>query len=133
MHSVATDLAATDARVLWELGFRGTARPGALAAIIGVGAPAVSKAVKRLAAANLVIVTADPDDGRACELTLSREGRSVARRLYAVGDDMIRELTADWDEEDIRIMTALTARLARSAHAYMDGLERRRTRGTTDA
>ncbi|MFC5502506.1 MarR family winged helix-turn-helix transcriptional regulator [Lysinimonas soli] len=118
VDEVVEGLGATDARVLWELGYRRECRPGVLASVIGIGAPSISKSTARLLGRGLIAAAPDPTDARATVLRLTGEGEAVTRRLYQVGDSFIDRLTADWTDEDRRIATSLLARLARRAQDF---------------
>lgn len=122
--STHLDLSEMDARVLWELGFRGATRPGLLAREIGVTPATITKSATRLRARDAIENVVDGDDGRATLLRLTPTGLDVARRLYAIGDDMVARIVAEWDPDDVAALTRLARRLTRDAATFVDTLER---------
>jgi len=126
VRSAGVDMGTTDSRLLWEIGARGPQRSGALAGLLDLGAPSISKGVARLAARGLVTLVKDPSDGRGVLVALTEEGTTVARQLYEVGDRMVAEVVSDWPEADARAFTELASRFSRDALAYASRLRARR-------
>jgi DNA-binding MarR family transcriptional regulator len=60
--------------------------PSRLAQRMGMSRGAVSKLADRLIAKSLLVRTADPQDGRAQTLSLTRAGRSMVPKLAALAD-----------------------------------------------
>jgi DNA-binding MarR family transcriptional regulator len=60
--------------------------PSRLAECMGMTRGAVSKLADRLMAKSLLVRTADPQDGRAQTLSLTRAGRSMVPKLAALAD-----------------------------------------------
>ena len=60
--------------------------PSRLAECMGMTRGAVSKLADRLIAKSLLVRTADPQDGRAQTLALTRAGRSMVPKLAALAD-----------------------------------------------
>ena len=60
--------------------------PSRLAERMGMTRGAVSKLADRLIAKSLLLRTADPEDGRAQTLSLTRAGRSMVPKLAALAD-----------------------------------------------
>jgi len=60
--------------------------PSRLAECMGMTRGAVSKLAERLIAKSLLVRTADPQDGRAQTLSLTRAGRSMVPKLAALAD-----------------------------------------------
>jgi DNA-binding MarR family transcriptional regulator len=60
--------------------------PSRLAKRMGMTRGAISKLADRLIAKSLLVRTADPQDGRAHTLSLTRAGRSMVPRLAALAD-----------------------------------------------
>jgi DNA-binding MarR family transcriptional regulator len=60
--------------------------PSRLAERMGMTRGAISKLAERLIAKSLVVRTADPQDGRAHTLSLTRAGRSMVPKLAALAD-----------------------------------------------
>ncbi|MFW6774259.1 MarR family winged helix-turn-helix transcriptional regulator [Nocardioides sp. CPCC 205120] len=103
----------------------GPMRPSALAEALGTGASNVSKIVGRLERAALVERATDPSDTRATLVSLTDAGTEAARHVYALGDDMIREVLASWSEEDVATLTALTERFVDDAIEAAEHMRRR--------
>ncbi len=86
--------------------------------------PALSRMVDRLADRGLVSRTADPRDGRGVGLALTREGRSVQRRIgrrhgRSVASAMLAGLTPD----ELRQLEELCGKLVGPAPVRNDDLE----------
>jgi DNA-binding MarR family transcriptional regulator len=60
--------------------------PSRLAECMGMTRGAISKLADRLIAKSLLVRTADPQDGRAQSLSLTRAGRSMVPKLAALAD-----------------------------------------------
>ena len=60
--------------------------PSRLAECMGMTRGAISKLADRLIAKSLLVRTADPQDGRAQTLSLTRAGRSMVPKLAALAD-----------------------------------------------
>jgi DNA-binding MarR family transcriptional regulator len=60
--------------------------PSRLAECMGMTRGAVSKLAERLIAKSLLVRTANPEDGRAHTLSLTRAGRSMVPKLAALAD-----------------------------------------------
>lgn len=105
----------TDTQVLWELSFRGSCQPGALAGRIGVGAPAVTKSVRRLTAHGLLQAHSNPDDRRSTILSLTPEGENLVQSLVHAGEEMLAEILGDWTEREIGEFARLIERFTRAS------------------
>lgn len=111
-------LSTIEARLLWTLGSLGPTRPSEMASALASGAPSVSKAITRLDAAGLVSREPSPSDQRSHTLHLTAEGRRVAQDLYDVGDAMVAEIFAEWNEADVAMLGALLARFTGESELY---------------
>jgi DNA-binding MarR family transcriptional regulator len=105
-------------RVLYILGTAGAVRPSVLADQLATGRSNVSKVVKRLESLGLVETLPDTDDSRANLIGLTAAGIAQSHDVFTIGDDMIRELTADWTASETEVFTTLVARLNVAAAAY---------------
>jgi DNA-binding MarR family transcriptional regulator len=108
-------LTVTEARLLWELGRRGTARPGELAALMEIGAPAVTKVLAKLRDRDLIIQEADADDRRVRRVRLTDRGTATTRRLFEVGDTLVDDAVAEWAPEKVRQLAELLAEFVDAA------------------
>jgi DNA-binding MarR family transcriptional regulator len=68
-----------------------------LAALLDVERSTVSRRVTELVALGLVDRAADPDDGRAAALTLTRAGQRALTRIQDAWYHTLADLTAEWD------------------------------------
>lgn len=83
-----------------------------LADRVGVDSPAITRKVKQLEAEGFLNRQADPDDGRASRLTLTRAGRSAIERLLQARRRWIQALLSSWPNEDKEMLAHLLQRFA---------------------
>lgn len=110
------DLAPHQFSVLVQLE-KGLDRPGALARAECVSAPSMTRTVNGLAERGLVQRSDDPDDGRACIVTLTPEGRQALKDVRRSRDAwMITRIDGLTDEECNTLQEAreILARVASS-------------------
>jgi DNA-binding MarR family transcriptional regulator len=94
------DLGLTHAQYSVLASLYGLARAGGqpsqreLAEHTGMDAIYVSKLVRALEGAGLVQRTEHPDDARAVQLALTRDGRTVAKGAIAIVHDLLEQLTS---------------------------------------
>ncbi len=62
-------------------------------------------------------VTANPDDGRSCLVSLTPDGSMELRRLTQMGLDRFASFVDDWKVDDVRALTTLLEKLQRSMAA----------------
>ena len=93
----------------------GGMKPSVLAEKIGLTRGAVSKLVDRLATKKLIVVRADPRDGRAQVVALSASGRRLVPELAALADENDAEAFGHIAAED-------RASLVRALRAVVDRL-----------
>lgn len=108
----------TDGRVLWELGYGDSRRPGSLAEDLSLGAAALSKSVTRLSARGLVEVVPDPSDQRARLVSLTSQGREAVANLFRIGDYMTESATDGWSSEEVALLTSLLARFSEESSRF---------------
>jgi DNA-binding MarR family transcriptional regulator len=93
------DLSASAAFVLNRVCREGPVRLTALAAKEGVSQPSMTQLIQRLERQGLVTRLADPDDGRACLIGITRHGRDVLddrkRNRRARLTELLATLSAD--------------------------------------
>ncbi len=89
--------------------------PSRLAERMGMTRGAVSKLADRLITKSLLVRTADPRDGRAQTLSLSRAGRSMVPKLAASADANDAEFFDHSRRRTVRRYSTSCARLSRSA------------------
>ncbi len=100
---LGTEYTLSDARVIFELDVRQTARAAELAQDLGIDPAYLSRIIARFGKLGLLTATADPEDGRSRLLTLTARGRDEAARLTTLSRGeiaaMIESLSADEAEE----------------------------------
>jgi DNA-binding MarR family transcriptional regulator len=89
-------------------------RPTEIAAAQDVHPSQVTRQVRELESAGLVRVTADPADRRSCRVTLTPAGVEEQARLTEEGLDRFASFVADWECEDVRMLTCLLEKLEAS-------------------
>ena len=92
----------------------GPMRLSALAAELSLDASTVSRHVKSLEDARLLVRTTDPDDGRAFQVALSPEGTARIEAAGARRRELIGSLLADWNDQDREDMRRLLHQLTLS-------------------
>jgi DNA-binding MarR family transcriptional regulator len=105
-------------QVLYLLGSTGPMRPSELATELGSGRANVSKVLLRLEADSLISRSPDPHDSRASVVALTERGNEVSVDVFRIGEEMIRELTADWSDDDRSAFTERLRSLNVAAEAY---------------
>jgi DNA-binding MarR family transcriptional regulator len=95
----SSGLTPTQGQILSLLQTRGALRLSAIASDLGIRQPTATEAVNTLVRKGLVGKTADPDDGRAIALRLTKKGRSEAKRTAGWPDALMRAV-GELDEGD---------------------------------
>jgi DNA-binding MarR family transcriptional regulator len=103
------------AALLYKLYVHGDSlRVTALAELLGVDAPTVTRKIQQLERAELVSRHADPDDGRATRIKLTRAGKRTIERVFKARREWFDEMIEDWDEADVAAFAALLTKFAGS-------------------
>ena len=89
----------------------GPLRQSALADLVHADRSTVSRHVTSLVEQGLVRRDADEFDGRASVLVITDAGRAQLDRLRAEREAYLREVTADWTDEELHTFTSLFDRL----------------------
>jgi DNA-binding MarR family transcriptional regulator len=74
----------------------------------------VSRQVTTLVAHGLLEKVPDPEDGRACMVSLSPEGATLVEALKAIRGEWLRQLMQDWDPADAEAFGQYLKRFATS-------------------
>ena len=74
----------------------------------------VSRQVSMLVSHGLLEKVADPQDGRACMVSLSSEGREIVERLKVSRGEWFRRMLQDWEPADAEAFGEYLARFATS-------------------
>ncbi len=117
------NLGLTEARILWELGYRGSARPSDLAEAMELGAPSVTKAITKLRARQLVEQTEDATDRRARRVRLTADGTVVAQALYDVGDEMVGSIVETWPVAEVERFAELLGAFVGGAATFVESID----------
>ena len=83
-----------------------------LAAALGLDVSTVSRQVRHLEDAGLVLRESDPDDRRAHRLSITAEGRQLLEQLRKARREMLCRALVGWSDADRARLTDLLARLA---------------------
>jgi DNA-binding MarR family transcriptional regulator len=92
-------------------------RPSQIASAQDVHPSQVTRQVRALESLGLVQVTADTADKRSCRVTLTAAGSAEAQSLTEVGLDRFASFVADWEPEEVRMLTSLLQKLEESKAA----------------
>ena len=92
-------------------------RPADIAAAHGVHPSQVTRQVRELDRLGLVHVTADTADRRSCHVTLTTAGSDELRSLTEEGLDRFASFVADWEPEEVQMLTSLLQKLEQSKAA----------------
>jgi DNA-binding MarR family transcriptional regulator len=92
----------------------GRARPSDIANELGVHQSTITRQVRGLQDASYVEISADPDDGRSCFISLTDTGWQELKRLAEFGLSRFALFVADWDAEEVRTLGRLLAKLEAS-------------------
>ncbi|MEJ5946660.1 MarR family transcriptional regulator [Pseudokineococcus basanitobsidens] len=97
--------------VLGVLAETGEVRPGSLACRLGISPSVLSRQLAELEEVQLVERRPDPDDGRAHLVHVSPAGADVVAEAAGRRAERLRELLADWSDDEARAALATVAKL----------------------
>jgi DNA-binding MarR family transcriptional regulator len=112
MQRARCDLPRGHIWLLARLNAAGAARLSDLAVSLGVDNSTLTPQAKRLERDGLIVREADPDDGRASLLKVTRSGKSLLARLHGTRRAMFDELLSEWPAAEQARAADLLARLA---------------------
>jgi DNA-binding MarR family transcriptional regulator len=92
-------------------------RPSEIASAQDVHPSQVTRQVRELENLGLVQVTADTADKRSCRVTLTAAGTDELQSLTEQGLDRFASFVADWECEEVRMLTSLLKKLEESKAA----------------
>ena len=92
-------------------------RPSDIASAQDVHPSQVTRQVRELEHLGLVEITADTADGRSCRVTLTPAGSEELRSLTEEGLDRFSLFVADWEPDEVRMLTSLLQKLEASKAA----------------
>ena len=97
--------------LLFPLCRLGPLRQSALADLVHADPSTVSRHVTQLVERGLVRRVADESDGRASRLVLTEAGNAELEHMRSDREARLRQVIADWSDEDVATFTALFERL----------------------
>jgi len=92
-------------------------RPSEIASAQDVHPSQITRQVRELESLGIVQVTANLADRRSCRVTLTPAGSGELQRLTEVGLDRFGSFVADWEPEEVQMLTALLVKLEESKAA----------------
>lgn len=98
-------------RVLQVVALDGPLRPGDISRTLRMAASSVTRHMQALEDAGQVRVSEHPDDARTCMVQATKAGHDELRRIGQTGASVFSHVVADWDAEDLRVLTGLLRRL----------------------
>jgi DNA-binding MarR family transcriptional regulator len=104
-------------------------RPSEIADIQHVHPSLVTRQVRELEEMGYIEVRSDPADRRACLVSVTSAGAEKMRQLQQVGLERFATFVAEWEPDEVRMLTSLLVKLERSKAEISDS-ERRPARRT---
>ena len=92
-------------------------RPSEIASAQDVHPSQVTRQVRELEGLGLLEVTADSADKRSCQVTLTPAGSGELQSLTEEGLDRFALFVADWEPDEVRMLTSLLQKLEESKAA----------------
>jgi DNA-binding MarR family transcriptional regulator len=89
-------------------------RPSEIATAQDVHPSQVTRQVRELDSLGFVQVTADTADKRSCRVTLTSTGSDELQSLTEEGLDRFASFVADWEPDEVRMLTSLLQKLEES-------------------
>ena len=109
------------ATLLHKLHLNGALRVTALAELLGVDAPTVTRKIQQLEREGLVGRDGDPDDRRATRIHLTPAGRRTLDRVIKARRQWLDRLLQDWNAAELEAFAALLGKFSDSlAHEIED-------------
>jgi DNA-binding MarR family transcriptional regulator len=103
--------------LLQVLAARPDIRPSEIASAQDVHPSQITRQIRELEGNGLVQVNADPADKRSCRVSLTKAGAIEVKNLTEVGLDRFASFVADWDRDEVRMLTSLLEKLEASKEA----------------
>jgi DNA-binding MarR family transcriptional regulator len=100
------------ATLLHKLHLHGPIRVTALADLLGVDAPTVTRKIQQLERDGLVGREPDPDDRRATQIHLTPAGKRTLERVLKARRQWLDRLLRDWKESDLEAFATLLGRFS---------------------
>ena len=106
--------------LLQIIGEQGRLRLAEIAELQQVHPSLVTRQVRELESQSYVAVEEDPSDRRAWLVSLTPEGAAEWRRLHEIGLQRFELFVAEWQDAEVRQLTALLEKFARSTAAVAE-------------
>jgi DNA-binding MarR family transcriptional regulator len=100
------------ATLLHKLHLHGALRVTALADLLGVDAPTVTRKIQQLERDGLVGRDADPDDRRATRIHLTPAGRRTLDRVIKARRQWLERLIQDWNDSELEAFASLLGKFS---------------------
>jgi DNA-binding MarR family transcriptional regulator len=113
--------------VLQVVAGREAIRPSQIAGIQHVHPSLVTRQLRELERMGYIEVRSDPVDRRACLVSVTSAGADKMRLLQQTGLERFATFVADWEPDDVRMLTSLLEKLEQSKAAVGES-ERRSAR-----
>ena len=113
--------------VLQVVAGRAAIRPSQIADIQHVHPSLVTRQLRELERMGYIEVRSDPADRRACLVSVTSAGADKMRLLQQMGLERFDTFVADWEPDDVRMLTSLLEKLEQSKAAVGES-ERRSAR-----
>jgi DNA-binding MarR family transcriptional regulator len=115
LHAAGVRLDRAGAALLYRLHVQGDAlRVTALAELLGIDAPSVTRKIQQLERDGLVARQPDPDDRRATLIRLTPSGRRTLERVLRARREWYDRLFDGWDQADLADLASLLGRFSRA-------------------
>jgi DNA-binding MarR family transcriptional regulator len=111
--------------ILRSLGRTGPVRSSDVAADLGLSRASISRRVSWLEGGGLVESAPDPADGRASLVSLTPEGKDRLDEINRAGAEGIRDIAAEFTEDELEVFASLLARFNQRASARLEALKKR--------
>jgi DNA-binding MarR family transcriptional regulator len=97
--------------VLWRVSEHGSPRPSEVAGEIGLDLSTISRHIRALEQGGYLVKAADPDDRRACRVTITPLGTELVQQAWERRIATIAAAVREWPEQDRDTLTRLLTRL----------------------
>jgi MarR family 2-MHQ and catechol resistance regulon transcriptional repressor len=114
-------LCASDLDILERLARKGTRPVNGLARRVGLTSGSMTSAVQRLRRRGLVQTRRDHEDKRIVFVSVTAEGKELAKRLSAGRAEVFGRVFGEWSERERSLLLNLLKRLRKSAESAKEG------------
>jgi DNA-binding MarR family transcriptional regulator len=111
----SSHLTLSQLRILMLLARHGSVSGSELAAMLGIGAAALTGMIDRLVVQDLVARAEDPHDRRVRRIALTRTGRELIGSIFNAGEVKMRTLLSRLSAEELDLIAQATLLLIKAA------------------